>query len=180
VHHIQHRSFTHIIPYLNFPPNIPERPDLSSNHHHHDDRRNAFVPKEYILPSPSPSHVKVPTRNEVNGPGRHKYKEPVGRERAIFVATADVQSDIYYLVHPSAWYMTDVAYIPNYKTSVMMNGLFRRIKENQNLDAMEDSDDEDDFYDIRYDKYVNLTKKLTMECMYHKKFHRWIPLRVIQ
>ena len=90
-----------------------------------------------------------------------------------------MQSDIYHLVHPSDWYMTDVAYIPNYKTSVMMNGLFRNIKENRNLDAMEDSDDEDDFYDIRYDKYVNLNKQLTMECMYHKKFRRWIPLRVI-
>jgi superfamily II DNA/RNA helicase len=39
----------------------------------------------------------------------------------------------------------DVAFIPDYSTSVMMNKLFRNIKENQNLDALEESDDEEEF-----------------------------------
>ena len=38
-----------------------------------------------------------------------------------------------------------VACIPNYKTSMMMNALFRNIKENRNLDLLEESDDEEEF-----------------------------------
>ena len=60
-----------------------------------------------------------------------------------------------------------------------MNSLFRNIKENKNIDAIEDSDDEADFYDTRYDKYVDLKKQLLMECVYHKKFKRWVPFRNI-
>ena len=38
----------------------------------------------------------------------------------------------------------DIAYIPDYKTSVFMNSLFRNIKENINLDYLEESDDEEE------------------------------------
>ena len=89
-----------------------------------------------------------------------------------------MQSDIYYLAHPHSLYAPEVAYIPNYKTSVYMNSLFRHVKENHNLDAMEESDDEADFADTRPDKYVDLNKQLAMECVYYRKFKRWIPLRV--
>ena len=60
-----------------------------------------------------------------------------------------------------------------------MNSLFRNIKENRNLDAIEESDDEDDFYDMRMDKYVDLTKEIRMECVYHSKFRRWIPYKTV-
>ena len=50
-------------------------------------------------------------------------------------------------------------HIPSYKTSIMMNELFREIKENRNLDALEESDDEDEFEDISPSKYVYLEKK---------------------
>lgn len=36
----------------------------------------------------------------------------------------------------------------------MMNKLFRKIKENDNLDSIEESDDELEFEDQREDKYV--------------------------
>ena len=39
-------------------------------------------------------------------------------------------------------------YIPDYKTSIFMNKLFRTIKENDNLDALEESDDEEEFENI--------------------------------
>ena len=38
-----------------------------------------------------------------------------------------------------------IGYIPDYKTSVLMNSYFRTIKENDNLDALEESDDEEEF-----------------------------------
>ena len=40
-----------------------------------------------------------------------------------------------------------------------MNSLFRIIKENKNLDALEESDDEDEFENINEDKFVFLNKK---------------------
>jgi len=60
-----------------------------------------------------------------------------------------------------------------------MNGLFRNIKENVNLDAIEESDDEEDFENIDPEKYVDLQKSLLMECRYHTKFRKWVPLRVV-
>ena len=73
----------------------------------------------------------------------------------------------------------DVAYIPNYTKSVFMNGLFRNIRENRNLDYIEESDDEEDFENTREDKYVHLNKELFMECSFHTKFKRWVPIRVV-
>ena len=55
----------------------------------------------------------------------------------------------------------------------MMNKLFRNIKENQNLDALEESDDEEEFEDERPDKFVYLNKEYKMVCKYNTKFNKW-------
>lgn len=99
----------------------------------------------------------------------------------IFLIKADLQSDVYNLFlrgtnDVELYY--DIAYIPDYKTSVLMNSFFRKIKENDNLDALEESDDEDEFENIDDDKFVNLYKKIYMECMYSKKFKKYIPVNV--
>ncbi len=60
-----------------------------------------------------------------------------------------------------------------------MNGLFRNIKENRNLDALEESDDEDDFQDIRQEKYVDLEKTMILECLFMRKFRKWMPVKAI-
>ena len=59
-----------------------------------------------------------------------------------------------------------------------MNKLFRNIKENDNLDAIEESDDEEDFEDIREDKYVYLDRSFNIICEYNSKFKRWCPIRL--
>ena len=61
-----------------------------------------------------------------------------------------------------------------------MNQLFRTIKENQNLDYIEESEDEADFEDIREERFVDLKKMINMECVFNYKFKRWVPVRVIQ
>ena len=61
-----------------------------------------------------------------------------------------------------------------------MNGLFRNIRENRNLDSIEESDDEDDFQNVAEDKYVDLQRMLAIECRWHAKFRRWVPQRVVQ
>ena len=63
--------------------------------------------------------------------------------------------------------------------SVMLNKLFRNIKENANLDALEESDDEDEFENICDDKFVDLEKTYNMECVYNKRTHKWIPKKVV-
>jgi hypothetical protein len=72
----------------------------------------------------------------------------------------------------------DTAYIPNYTTSVMMNKLFRNIKENENLDKLEESDDEEEFENENIDKFVYLEKVYPMVCKYNYKFKKWYPVSI--
>ena len=60
-----------------------------------------------------------------------------------------------------------------------MNALFRNIKENANLDLLEESDEEDDFENTQIDKFVDLEKTYTMECVYLKRFKKWQPVKTI-
>ena len=99
----------------------------------------------------------------------------------IFTIKPKIQDDIYELyekINETLKYF-DIAYIPDYKTSVFMNSLFRNIKENDNLDALEESDDEDEFENTKIDKYVYLDKKLEIKCVYLQKFNKWKPIEVI-
>ena len=56
-----------------------------------------------------------------------------------------------------------------------MNSLFRKIKENKNLDLLEESDSEDEFENTSLEKYVDLNKSYIIECIYNKKLKKWIP-----
>jgi len=103
--------------------------------------------------------------------------------KAIFKVKAEIQYDIYKLYcynDGNTEYYFNVAYIPDYKTSVKMNSIFRTIKENDNLDYLEESDDEDEFENIDIDKYVDLEKTMYMECIYTPKFKKWIPDKIVK
>jgi len=99
----------------------------------------------------------------------------------IFTVKAHVHPDIYELYNKKGEVLDyfDIAYIPDYKTSVFMNSLFRNIKENDNLDTLEESDDEEEFQNTNIDKYVYLDKQLCMRCVYMPKFKKWKPMEVI-
>jgi len=107
-----------------------------------------------------------------------KYKHNTSKT-CIFIVKPDIQNDIYklYYLNNSKEIYHDIAYIPDYNTSVMMNKLFRNIKENDNLDALEESDDEDTFENINLDKFVDLDKSMNMECSYNNKFKMWVPIK---
>ena len=107
---------------------------------------------------------------------KFKCPEREGVE-AVFEVSADVMEDVYYL-HTLDAENFRVASIQSYKQSVMMNKLFRCIRENDNLDYLEESDDEDMYQNCDLDKYLN-KKRRKMLCRYHKKFKKWIPLREI-
>jgi len=104
-------------------------------------------------------------------------------DNKVFLIKPDIQNDIYHLYVKNNYgdlEKYDVAAIPDYKTSVMMNKIFRNIKENRNLDALEESDDDEEFEDIREDKFVKLDKSVTMECSFHKKHNVYVPLKIIE
>jgi hypothetical protein len=94
-----------------------------------------------------------------------------------FKVTASITPDIYnlYILDNNKEIFYDYALIDSYKTSVFMNDLFRKIKENKNLDLLEESDNEEEFENIDLEKYVNLGKSYIIECFYNKKFKKWIP-----
>lgn len=170
IHHIQYRSLSEISPFLNFQMN--KKPGEKIDAGVID---NAMNPSSIIHPEKINPSILVPLIPDFTKP-QYKYS-------TIFKVCADIQYDIYHLFaygknKVSVYY--NVAYIPNYKTSIFMNKLFRNIKENMNLDYIEESDDEDDFENIREDKYVDLQKILYIECNFHPKFKKWIPIRVVQ
>jgi hypothetical protein len=58
-----------------------------------------------------------------------------------------------------------------------MNKLFRNIKENENLDLLEESDDEEEFQNENIDKFVDIDKTLLMICKFNHKFKKWYPVK---
>jgi hypothetical protein len=113
---------------------------------------------------------------------------PLMLKEAVFQIRPDMEPDIYHLFalkekekgkgkeDNDALEYYDVAFIPDYKTSVMMNGLFRNIKENSNLDAIEESDTEEEFENNKEDKYVYLDRTYAMKCEYNHRFKKWTPV----
>ena len=157
LHHIQYRSLTSIVPHLNFIPN-----------------------NDVVVVKPVTSKI-VPRTQKKTMNNRHNSREQT-KYKTTFIIKADSQTDVYNLYaydEQKKLNLYDVAYIPNCKSSVYMNSLFRNIKENYNLDLIEESDDEDDFEDVREDKYVDTNLEIVMDCVYHTKFKRWVPIKVI-
>ena len=73
----------------------------------------------------------------------------------------------------------DIALISTYKKSVLMNNIFRNIKENKNLDLLEESDNEEEFENINIDKFVDINKIIIMRCVYNRRFKKWEPMEEI-
>jgi len=117
------------------------------------------------------------------------YNEPIKQKTTskeiykIFFIKPDLQNDIYYSYQSNTTNFDiiskELAHIPDYKTSVLMNKLFRTIKENNNLDSLEESDEEDEFENIQIDKFVDLNKIIKMRCIFNYKFKKRVPVSVI-
>jgi hypothetical protein len=194
VHHTQYRATAKTVPYLNelvsskktfIDAVVP--PQLT---YFGDSAQTAFPPTQ-PNPANQPPQIrsgKIQEHPPAVAPEYQPlrkycdYNKPQYKFPAIFQVSADLQYDIYHLHIYSSKNKTlyyDMAHIPNYKTSVFMNGLFRKIRENKNVDLTEESDDEEDFQDCLIDKYVDLSKKILIECVFNKKFKRWTPVRIV-
>ena len=161
VHHLQQRCLDKILPYINI------RKPTGENSRTHE------------LMTPPHTH------NNFENKCRKNWLKPQYQKPTIFVITANIQYDIYQLfainhnpyTHEYIYY--DVACIPDLKTSVFMNQIFRKIKENVNLDYIEESDDENEFENTNPDKYVNLNRSAIITCVFNLKFKKWVPVHLI-
>jgi len=171
IHHIQYRPLTVVAPFYNVFLDQHGRTNLGDS---------------VVEPVSAPVY-RVSLREQAH------FGLPQYKTITTFRVCADIQNDIYHLYATNntsnvgkivvsgdnnSYVYYDVAYIPNYNVSVYMNAIFRRIRENQNLDNVEESDDEEDFQDMREDKYVDLDKVVYMECAFHTKFRRWVPIGI--
>lgn len=115
------------------------------------------------------SRQGVPLLNE-------RWQPSQRRQDREFIVRACLEADTYILSEPGGGEgERSYVCVPNYRTSVYMNSLFRRIKENENLDALEESDSEEEFEDTRADKFVDLEKRIRMRLTYMPRFKAWRP-----
>jgi len=121
--------------------------------------------------------VRFCNSNQNYSLGLYKFNSATLQE-AVFQVKATIDADIYHL-YDQANVFNGIAFVPSYKSSVYLNSLFRRIRENINLDYLEESEDEMDYEDTAIDKFVDLEKSLTMRCVYNRKFKKWQPVEVI-
>lgn len=160
VRHIQYRENKQMTPYVNVlnTPNGTRTEDTSESTRH-------------VLAKMMPPPL-VP---------RFHYQNNQFRLNTVFLVSADVQYDVYNLFalgKAGAKVFVGLAGIQNYKTSVFMNRIFRKIRENENLDSIEESDDESDFENMDETKYVDLEKYVSIECTFLPKIKKWIPQRL--
>ena len=165
IRYIQYRATTQILPHYN----------VSGN------KKPLWNPT--IISDNTDIIVKKEPKIIINTNWKYDFFKPIYKRNVYFWVKADLAYDVYYLgalskQSPQVIYCQN-ALILNFKTSVLLNTIFRNIRENQCLDRIEDSDDEDDFEDVREDKYVNLEKECIMECYFHFKFKKWVPLSVV-
>lgn len=98
-----------------------------------------------------------------------------------FVVKPSINADVYRLYalnRANECVFQELACVPDLATSVMLNKLFRVVKENDNLDLLEESDTESEFEDESESKFVQLDVEHTMACRYHPTFNKWVPVRV--
>jgi hypothetical protein len=129
-----------------------------------------------LMPAPMPAYTNIASQQKPgmnNGSMNDRQKQI-----AYFLVKPDLQNDIYHLFvkeRNGKYVEHNIAHVPSYKCSIYMNHLFRNIKENYNLDALEESDDEEEFENINIDRFVYLNREEIMRCIYNERFQRWIP-----
>lgn len=102
-------------------------------------------------------------------------------QNRMFYVRAGIPEDCYYLYNDNTYSnLIDLALIPSYKSSIMMNKIFRNIRENENLDLLEESDDEEEFENVDEDKYVDTEMCVKMECKYCVIRKKWIPFKLYE
>jgi hypothetical protein len=125
-------------------------------------------------------NILLKNQTTINEEKRENLVNKKCKKDYIFEVRPDIQNDIYYLYCYDDIKLVNygIALVPDIKTSKMLNNIFRNIKENTNLDLLEESDSEEEFENEKIDKYVYLDKKVNMNCLYNYKFKKWYPTKL--
>lgn len=161
-------------------------------------------PQSTVAPPPPPTQTQKNPKCTAAAPpqqqkqNNNKNRPLVAGEEREFYVRAGIGFDIYYLYPSHAAAVAEnaqklLAHIPDYRTSIFMNSMFRKICAdggvfqsvvdvgNGNkipLDYIEESDDEEEFENINCDKYVKLDVIQKIKCKYSTKFRKWCPISV--
>jgi hypothetical protein len=107
------------------------------------------------------------------------WRKPQYHQETRFWIMADPAYDLYKLyargVDGSPVFV-DYACVIDRATSHWLNGLFRNMIENRRIDAIEESDDEEDFQIVRENKYTDLEKKFVVRCRFQNRLKKWLPV----
>lgn len=164
-HHIQYREVRRVSPYVNVA--IPKR---------------GVGPSSIVAPVSSATVAQKMTAAAIMNPiPTFDFTKPAYKYPAVFNITADPQLDLYHLYAYGGIGVAvycGLAGIQSYKTSVFMNKIFRRIRENDNLDLAEESEDESVFENTDINKHVRLDLVSPIECVFNQKHKKWIPVRL--
>lgn len=95
------------------------------------------------------------------------FEKKIKNDNSIFIVRCSTQNEIYDLFDDSGNFI-DIAFIPNYETSVMMNKIFKSMT--TCLEDYEESDDEEE---------ITIIEELKMECQFHEKFKKWVPIKIV-
>ena len=171
-----HSQLVHNTPrYNNYNKNIDNNYNNKNNQNYNNHNINNYN-NQNVNNNYKNEKIVTPTINRNN-----VRNMPAQLREFAFIVKPDIQNDIYHLHCFDDFGKEEyigVACISDYKTSVMMNKLFRNIKENNNLDALEESDDEEEFENDREDKFVYLDRSYQMVCQYNYKFKKWSPIKL--
>jgi hypothetical protein len=111
---------------------------------------------------------------------RPQFKKSIYKRKCVFAITPLPNYDIYEVyAYDDCAHKREcigIAGIPTLQLSRYMNSLFRNIRENNNIDLVEESDNEDEFEDENADKYTHMSRVLFMDCQFDEKTRKWIPL----
>lgn len=162
-HHVQYKELNRVSTFFNF---------------------NITKMKEAVLINDEKIQLKTLLAS-MHTPCVPDLVKPQYKMATTFRVVADVQYDIYHLYARGgsvgsgtleSYTYYGIACIPSYECSVMMNRYFRNIRENENIDYIEESDTEEDFENLDCCRYVDLNKEMFMECTFHEKFRKWQPV----
>jgi hypothetical protein len=174
-----HLERSNVIEYYHYVKNVSG--DGGDNKQTSPIRQPQSQHQNIVIVEPPPTPTPTLINNRVNM--RDHLPTNSNEISKIFYVKPDIQNDIYYLYKINTVNCSiisdETAHIPDYKTSVLMNKLFRNIKENINLDSLEESDDDEEFENIQIDKFVDLNKTFKMRCIFNHKFHKWVPVNVV-
>jgi len=177
INSIQFRSYNRVNNYYVIThKNFIENKNNNINNNLNYTKTNTRIDTKYEKP------IVKPYEKQYEKPSENKYEKPINRNilknEVVFKIKPDIQNDIYHLYCLNDKMQDEyysIAHIPDYNTSVFMNNLFRNIKENKNLDALEESDDEEEFENENENKFVYLEREFNILCSYNYKFKKWVP-----